>query len=330
MMSQTQPDLTVRRDLQAATRLKLAPNWADNLPWAIILAGGEGTRLRPLTRVLAGDERPKQFCKIIGGETLLQQTTRRVGGLVRPERTVVVVTRSQARYLDSPLFDTPVLAQPQDRGTAPAILYSLLSISSHDPNAHVALFPSDHYFADDAVFMGHVAQAFGAVKQRPDLVILLGIVPHSPEVDYGWIQPGARVRGVAHEALFEVQQFWEKPPRVAAEQLLAMGCLWNSFVVVSSADALLGLMQRTVPDLCDAFHDAQAVLGNRALSDFAEIIYSQIPSVDFSREVLSPHPHALTVLPVANAGWVDVGRPERVRALLNQTAAQLRLYGQSA
>jgi len=308
----------------------LAPNWGENLPWAIILAGGEGTRLRPLTRVLAGDERPKQFCKVIGGETLLQQTTRRVGNLVRPERTLVVVTQSQAHYLDSPLFDTPVLTQPQDRGTAPAILYSLLSISGHDPNAHVALFPADHYFANDAVFMSYVAQAFGAVKQRSDLIILLGIVPHSPEVDYGWIQPGARVRGVAHEALFEVQQFWEKPPRVAAEQLLAMGCLWNSFVVISSAHALLNLMQKTVPDLCEAFHDAQEVLGERALGDFAEIIYAQIPSVDFSEEVLSAQPKSLAVLPVAGAGWVDVGRPERVRALLNRTAAQVHLYGRSA
>ena len=83
-----------------------------------------------------------------------------------------MVTRSQAHFLDSPLVETRVLTQPQDRGTAPAILYSLLSISSHDPNAHVALFPADHYFADDAVFMSHVAQAFGAVKQRPDLIIL--------------------------------------------------------------------------------------------------------------------------------------------------------------
>jgi len=253
-----------------------------------------------------------------------------LGWLVRPERTLVVVTRSHAHFLDSRLAATPVLIQPENRGTAPAILFSLLSIESKDPDGHVALFPADHYFANDVVFMRHVAQAFAAVRQRPDLIILLGIVPQAPEVDYGWIQPGAPVRGVEHRSLFQVQQFWEKPPRVVAEQLFEMGCLWNSFVIVSSVRALYGLMRRTVPDLCEAFHDAQAVLGSRVIGDLAKAIYSQIPSVDFSGEVLSQSPDSLSVLPVAGAGWVDVGRPEQLRALISRTAAQPNLYGQPA
>ncbi|MEI9814276.1 MAG: sugar phosphate nucleotidyltransferase [Acidobacteriota bacterium] len=289
-----------------------------NRPWAVILAGGEGTRLRPLTKILAGDDRPKQFCKVIGGETLLQQTTRRLGQLVQPEKTLTVVTRTHAHFLDPGVSPQSVLVQPENRGTAPAILYSLLTIASREPGAHVGLFPADHYLANDAVFMKQVARAFGAIRQRPDLIITIGVVPYGPEVDYGWIEPGLPIEGVANGSLFEVRQFWEKPSRAAAEQLFAMGCLWNSFVIIGSVRSLVGLMRRAVPDLCEAFHDAQQILGTTAVDDLINVIYRQIPTVDFSRDVLAACPTSLTVLPVAHAGWVDVGRPDRVRTLLSK------------
>ena len=299
-------------------------------PWAIVLSGGEGTRLRPLTRILAGDERPKQYCRIIGGETLLQHTTRRVGRLVRPDRTVVVVMCSHAQFLDPELMNNSVLTQPEDRGTAAAILYSLLSISAHEPAAHVAVFPVDHYFASDATFMRHVDYAYRAVRQCPDLIVLLGIVPHSPEVDYGWIEPGTSIPGVACRFILRVQHFWEKPPQAMAADLFAQGCLWNSFVLVSSIPTLLGLMWRTVPELCEAFEDAHIGLGEPPRADTVKAVYTRISPVDFSRQVLAPSPDSLSVLPVANTGWVDIGRPERVQALLTRRSSQLDTVRQSA
>jgi mannose-1-phosphate guanylyltransferase len=235
---------------------------------------------------------------------------------------VVVVTRSHAQFFEPDLADTRVFTQPENCGTAPAILYSLLSIGSQEPGAHVALFPADHYFTNDAAFMRHVNHAFRAVRQRPDLIVLLGMAPSGPEVDYGWIQPGDPVRGVASGYLRRVRCFWEKPALAIAEDLFAQGCLWNSFVLVSSVRALLGLMRRTVPELCESFQDGHSLLRRPADGDLVKAIYSRISPVDFSCQVLSPCPDALTVLPVPNAGWVDVGRPERVRALLalSQTA----------
>jgi mannose-1-phosphate guanylyltransferase len=288
----------------------------DTRPWAVILAGGDGVRLRSLTRDLAGDERPKQFCKIIGNETLLQQTARRIRHLIRPERTLVVLSRRHAQYFEPDLTETGVLTQPENRGTAPAILYSLLSIGSRDPGANVALFPSDHYFTSDARFMEHVDCALRAVSERPDLIVLLGIVPDTPEVDYGWIQPGSPVRGVSSDSILRVQRFWEKPAHDVAADLFAQGCLWNSFVLVGAVRGLLGLMRRSVPELCEAFHEAQSALRKPADGDVLRSIYAQIPTVDFSRQVLAECPDSLAVLPVANAGWVDIGRPERVRALM--------------
>ena len=143
------------------------PEMNTNHRWAVVLAGGDGARLRSLTRMLAGDERPKQFCTVIGNETLLQQ--------------------------------------------APAILNSLLSLHRSDPGARVALFPSDHYFTDDAAFMRSARSAFVASEQRLDLIVLLGIPPDHPEVDYGWIQPGRPLPEVLDGSLLRVDRFWEKP-----------------------------------------------------------------------------------------------------------------------
>ena len=116
--------------------------------WAVILAGGDGTRLKSLTRRITGDERPKQFCPVLGGATLLEETQRRVGGGFSKDRTLYVVNQAHALYYKTILADVAeenVLVQPANCGTAPAILYSLLRLVAREPRALAAFFPSAHF-----------------------------------------------------------------------------------------------------------------------------------------------------------------------------------------
>ena len=119
--------------------------------WAIVLAGGEGSRLRALTRYLYGDERPKQYAVLTGSKSLLRQTLERVARLIPPSRIVVVAQASHDRYLGAELTGFPqvhVLSQPSDRGTAAGVLMPAHWIRARDPRAVVAVFPADHFILD--------------------------------------------------------------------------------------------------------------------------------------------------------------------------------------
>ncbi len=285
--------------------------------WAVILAGGDGVRLRSMTRSIAGDDRPKQFCALVGPDALLTETRRRAALAAPAHRTLVVVNRAHERFYTPLLADLrprAVAAQPDNRGTAPAILYALFVLAARQAGADtVAFLPSDHFVSDDAAFMGQVEQAFDGGARRPDLVTLLGIAPDRAEPGYGWIEPGEPAAGGGPE-LRRVRGFREKPAAVDAERFRAQGWLWNSFVMVGRVSTLLALVRLTVPVLYRSFAEIGSALGT--VGEFAalERLYCGLPAIDFSRQVLAARPDRLAVLPVRGVHWNDLGDPERVLA----------------
>ena len=288
--------------------------------WGVILAGGEGKRLLPLTRRITGDDRPKQFCPIIGGKTLLDQTQSRVSRMVLAQQTLLVVTESHERFYArqaSVSHPSLLLVQPHNRGTAPAILYSLLRLRELDPNAVVGFFPSDHYFVDDEAFVRTIDTAFETVELRPGLMMLLGIEPNGPEVEYGWIEPGPPLaHSSPDESVFCVKRFWEKPSFALATDLMGRGCLWNSFIMVGRVDSFLKLIGRALPHLLQSFESIGSTFFTARERGSLLDLYSGIPSSSFSEEVLSAYPSELAVLSSANLGWSDLGEAGRVLSVL--------------
>lgn len=296
--------------------------------WAVILAGGDGTRLQSMTRAISGDNRPKQFVPVIGGSTLLNQTRRRVALSIEPDRTLIVVTRKHRRFyepLTHELSTDLLVEQPANKGTAPAILYALLRVAAKSPNAIVALFPSDHFFADDEQFMSHVDVALDAVEIQPDTVLLLGVTPTAPETEYGWIEPEPSILSHAQKSITRVRKFWEKPAANVAKTLLERGCLWNSFVMVGTAAAILKLTRAAMPELYAAF-DATVPTFETAHEPHAVAeLYAHIDDSNFSQQVLAQRPQDLMVMRVADVGWSDLGEPNRVLSTLARIGMQSEL-----
>ena len=290
---------------------------------AVILAGGDGTRLSAFTREMFGEEIPKQFCRFRSEYTLLEQTWRR-GLLIDPAHTITVLTASHARFF-VPLLEgirnEQVVVQSVNRGTAPAILYSLTRLKRMAPDCSVALFPSDHFVDDDREFMRHVEAAFRAVDARPEKIVLLGVEPTRADPQYGWIEPGEFLTNEC-EPVRQIRRFWEKPPLPIANRLMRTGCLWNSFVIVARLSTFLGLFLSAMPELWGAFGVVERVLGTPSEESRLFRLYESIGPSSFSDEVLAKCPHNLAVLQVNGVEWDDLGDPTRLIKFLGRSPGQ--------
>lgn len=261
--------------------------------WAVILAGGDGKRLVSLTRRIAGDHRPKQFCALSGGETLLRQTQRRVARVIPGPQTLLILTRTHEHYYTD-------------------------EVKEMDPRVLVAFFPSDHHFANDDAFAAHTDFAFAQAKLHPARVILLGMEPEGPQQAYGWIEPGSPLEADSSISISEVSRFWEKPCRPVAAQLMRRGCLWN-FVMVGTVGAFRNMIEHTLPDLLASFEFICAIADPEMEERWLSAVYLKEPPTNFSTEVLAARPSDLAV--ICTSG---LGRSRRTRAGFVNAKAQER------
>ncbi len=276
---------------------------------ALVLAGGDGTRLQDLTRRIMGSPMPKQYCRIDGEHSLLESTLDRVAPLAPPERTMAIVNRDHLPIAASQLSRLPaenVLVQPSNRDTGPGILLSLLELEKRDPEAWVCLFPSDHYIADGAAFRSAVLRAVDTVAAHPDRLVLVGIVPEHADTGMGYIEPAAPLATAVDRLALGVRSFIEKPSLVVARKLVGRGSLWNSFVLVFRVARALELLERERPlDVARM----RAALGEPSGLESA---YKTLEPWNFSSDFLALVAPELAVVRAEETGWCDWGTPEAI------------------
>lgn len=277
-----------------------------DMPWALVLAGGDGVRLRELTRRITGTPIPKQYCRITGDQSLLEMTLSRIGPSVPASRTLVVVNRDHLALARPQLVGLPrrnVIVQPANRDTGPGVLLGLAHLSRRDPRAVVVLLPSDHYVHDEVAFRRYVEHARDVVRLHPQRIALLGIPPDRPEPSYGYVTTRP-VDDMKFPSTFGVLGFEEKPSAEAAARFVAEGALWSSLVMVFRVDRMLELLECIVP---------AAVAGLRVEAGLPLArLYRSIPPWNLSRDFLAHVPQHLVVVRADGIGWNDLGTPESV------------------
>jgi mannose-1-phosphate guanylyltransferase len=321
------------RDRRAFTRLHALRLTRRAEPrgrnWVILLAAGDGNRLRRLTTDGSGNAVPKQFCSLRNGPSLLHQALQRAENMAPRRRICAIVARQHARWWRDALRSLPssnVVVQPENRGTAVGILLALLHILERDSLARVLVLPSDHHVADEPALSRAMLRAFVRLRKEPEAMVLLGMPPDDADTDLGYIVPApGGTEGVAH-----VASFIEKPSPPEARVLISRGALWNSFIVAAHAPTLLAVFAARDPALVARMQ--AAVRSSHGGRDPAPLtgLYDVLPTLDFSRQVLLGRESMLRVLRVPACGWTDLGTPDRVGKSLRARHIEARQLGAAA
>ena len=289
--------------------------WKSDRVWAIVLAGGEGERVRSLVCRWLGRHRAKQYCTFAGTRSMFQHTVDRALELAPPERIVTVIARGHREdalaQLDGRAIRKVVL-QPENRDTAAGIFLPLAYIRAQDPDATVVIFPSDHFVHPEDRFLDIVQRAATAAEWLSDRLVLVAVRPDRPELEYGWIEPGRELVSSAGTPVRAVRRFLEKPDEARAIDAMAAGGLWNTLVLGAKVETLWNLGSRCFPGMMSLFDQLLPAIGTRQESRVLEGIYTYMPAHSFSSGLLERVPEQVAAIELDGVLWCDWGKPERI------------------
>lgn len=296
---------------------------------ALVLAGGEGKRLRSFVHLLRGDLLPKQYVNFIGRRSMLEHTFHRAEKLAAPNAVFTVVNKHHLNFPSvrvqlSNRYPGTVLVQPENKETATGILFSLIHIAARFPSSIVTLLPSDHFVLEEEKLVKYLSFARGQVKRDSSRVVLLGVEPDREESEHGYIVPKRGSNPVLRTCFFV-----EKPDSRTLPELNRHGALWNTMMMVFNTTTLLDLIKEYSPKLFAAFEPLWLAIGSAEEERKTAEIYQSLQSVNFSKEILEPLARSgrLLTLQVKNVLWSDWGSEIRIMEILRMTGQALRING---
>ena len=272
--------------------------------YAVIMAGGIGSRFWPMST----SSMPKQFLDVLGtGETLLQQTFRRLSKIC-PTKQILIVTNTD--YKDLCLSQLPdmleknILCEPARRNTAPCIAYASFKIKSLNSDANIIVAPSDHLIANEEEFVRIVKECM-LLSSKENNLITLGIKPSRAETGYGYIQYSDELLGSNNE-LRKVKTFTEKPNLELANQFLSSGdFLWNSGMFIWSVDSIINSFKQLLPYMYEIFSEGDDLYNTDKETDFINRIFSTCKNISIDYGIMEQSKNVF-VYP-SDFAWSDLG-----------------------
>lgn len=274
--------------------------------YAIIMAGGAGTRFWPLSRART----PKQLLDLVGGSTMIQSTVSRLGSLVPPERVFIITNALLVDAIREQLPHLPpenIVGEPCKRDTAPCIGLAAQLVLKQDSDATMVVMPSDHLIQPDQAFQQALAGAAEMVDQNPGRIVTFGIRPSYPAETFGYIERGETVPSSRPELhAFRAKQFREKPARAIAEQYVAAGTFyWNSGIFVWKAQTIAAALAQHVPEMHQRLVTIGQHLGKPDYTDVLQREFSAIVGKSIDYAVMEKHKDIAII--EATFQWDDVG-----------------------
>jgi mannose-1-phosphate guanylyltransferase len=286
--------------------------------YAVIMAGGSGSRLWPLSR----KDRPKQSLAIGGEKTLFQRAVNRLGGLFPFDRILIVTVAEQVDLLRKECPEIPLenyVIEPLPRGTASVVGLAAIAISETDPQATMAILTADHLIENEE----HLRQLLkaGHDAAQENSLVTLGITPTYPATGYGYIQKGKHVGRFQDLDVFNVARFKEKPDQAVAEKLVADGKhVWNSGMFVWRVDSVMAEFERQMPSLFEKLVRIKNVWSGDEKENVLDSTWPTIEpeTIDYG---IMEHARQVVVIPSVDLGWFDVGSWESLFDVLKRDSS---------
>lgn len=291
--------------------MKKKPSGKKRNLYAVIMAGGKGTRFWPLSR----ENFPKQFLRITGEKSLLQHTVERLEGLIDPKNFLVITAGKQQELVrwqtGGTLPPSAIVAEPEGKNTAPAIALAAFRIFKKDKDAIMLVMPSDHHIKNPEAFLDTINKAVPSAADGA--LVTFGIVPTRPETGYGYIQAGKKMPG----GVSKVERFIEKPDRKKAEALIEKGSVyWNSGIFMFSAKAILSELKTHMPALYNSFTKIEKTLGTPKEADALAALYKKLEPESIDYGVMERS--GKVVVLSADFGWSDIGSWNALEEILEK------------